>query len=103
MEVCLENDDLVELLNSGSSKLYKIPRDIAEKFVLRLRQLQAAYAFDDIRLSKSMNFREDSIQEGSYIIDVLKNYHLILNIEWQGSNDNITRIKVIDLKSSNDN
>lgn len=91
---------MIELICSGASKRYPIPRNVAEKLILRLFQLEAAYNFNDIGLSLDSKFYYSDNLNGRYLMNVLDDYDLVLEVEWLNEGKTQARINVIDLTSS---
>jgi plasmid maintenance system killer protein len=83
MEVTLKTKELTELYTTGKSKRNWIPQDIAQKFVRRVIQIQAAENIYDLWNIKSFNFERMQGTKNQFSIRISLKWRSRMTIDFE--------------------
>lgn len=92
MEYEIDNKSLIELYTKGRSRKLKLPPGIAEKFVARVAQIDAAANLDDLRAPPSMQFEKMQGHKETFSIRINKQYRLIFKVQFEENSDKTGKV-----------
>jgi len=100
MRITIEDEYLAELYKNGKSEgKPQFNKDIEDRFIIRVTQMEQAQDTNNLRALKSLHFEKLSGNlDGKYSIRVNKAFRIIFRVEKDGSN---MRLEVICVEELN--
>lgn len=98
MDVYCSNKKLVKVYKRGkSTKKYRLPQTIIDKFVMRVDTLKAAETVHDLWKYSAFKFEKLQGYDNRYSIRLNQQYRLEIEIEWTNEDKTVGKVDLIDI------
>jgi proteic killer suppression protein len=97
LKVDFRNKRLIELYTDGTSKKYKISKQVLEKFFIGIRALEAAETIYDLWKTSSLKFERLEGFENRYSIRLTREWRLEMEIDWEDEEKTRGEIFLVEL------
>ena len=99
MDISFDNKNLLELYEKGKSMKYKVPQNIARKYVVVIEILKSAQTIHDLWKTPSLNFKKLSGDDNKYSARLSIHWRIEMDIEWQNDEKTVGIINLIDVSN----
>jgi plasmid maintenance system killer protein len=83
LKVDFRNKRLIELYSEGTSKKYKISKQVLRKFFIGIRALESADTIHDLWKTPSLKFEKLEGFANRYSIRLTREWRLEMEIDWE--------------------
>jgi len=98
MDVYCSNKKLFKVYKKGkSTKKYRFPQNIIDKFIMRVDALKAAETVHDLWNNPAFKFEKLQGYDNRYSIRLNRQYRLEIEIEWTNEEKTKGKIDLIDI------
>lgn len=98
MEVNIDDKDLLNLYTKGKSKKYRLPKDVIDKFFLRVNLLLASKDIYDLWADPAAKFKKLS-GEDKYSMRLNTKYRLEIEVEWNNTEKTIGIFTLVNISN----
>jgi plasmid maintenance system killer protein len=98
MDIECSNKKLQKIYEEGrSSRKYRLPESIIDRFIMRVDALIAAESIHDLRNHPAINFEKLKGIKNGYSVMIHKDYRLEMIINWVKEGKTVDKIIVLDI------
>lgn len=97
MEIVFRNRELLNLLQKGKSRKYRLSDTAVEKLESRIEVLEAATGIYDLWQAASLHFEKMKGYDTRFSVRIDKKYRLEFNIEWTDIKKTTGKVIIINI------